>query len=111
MDVSLQPVLDGEPSMTCPTCRAEQGWSGECRRCKCDLSDLRAVWRAGCHARQACLQSLADGDFARALYHARRYCSLQPGDDAIRLVAVTHLLRGEWLEACLATNASDSCTR
>ena len=29
--------------MRCPTCRAEQEWSDNCRRCRCDLQLLREV--------------------------------------------------------------------
>ena len=36
-----------EEAMACPVCNARQAWSDECRRCKCDLSTLRAAWRAG----------------------------------------------------------------
>lgn len=99
MEVSLAQTTDGEILMVCPTCGAEQSWSDECRRCKCDLRDLRAVWRAAHRERIACLLGLRAANFDRALEHARRHLALKPDDDAGRLLTVCHLLRADWREA------------
>ena len=94
MDVSIQHD-HATATMNCPTCGAEQPQSDECRRCKSDLSELRAVWLASRQARTRCLRDLKTGDFHRALDHARRGAALNPDQDASRLLAVCHLLAGE----------------
>ena len=96
MDISLAQSTETDGTMRCPTCNAQQSWSDECRRCKCDLSDLFAVWRAGRQARNRCLLALQSGDFDRALNHAQRLAVLCSGDEATRLLTVCHLLRGDW---------------
>jgi hypothetical protein len=94
MSVTLEQTA--EATMACPACEARQPWSDQCRRCKCDLSDLRAAWRAGRRARAACLFHLREGRFDGAIRAARSFASVNPGDDATRLLAVCHLLRGDW---------------
>lgn len=98
--VSIAQRSDCEATLVCPTCRAAQIWSNECRRCKSDLRDLHAVWQASERERRACLRALRSGDLERALQHARTYHSFDPGDDANRLLTVCHLHRGDWLLAC-----------
>lgn len=88
-----------DDTMTCPTCGASQAWSGCCRRCKCDLSDLRAVWLAGEQARKTCLRHLREGCFERAVVVARQFALLRAGDDAARLRAACCLLRGDFAGA------------
>ena len=104
MHVAGQYTTEKESTMICPTCRAEQTWSAECRRCKSDLSDLHEVWRAGRQARIACLSALRAGSFDRALRNARRYAAIYPGDAAARLLAICYLLRGDWPEALSASH-------
>ena len=91
-----------EATMACPACAARQAWSDECRRCKCDLTDLRAAWRASRRARAACLLHLREGQFERAVRAARSYALMHPGDEATRLLAVCHLLHGDWAAALRA---------
>lgn len=94
-------------SMACPTCRAEQAWSDTCRRCRCDLTDLRAVWQRHQGRRRSCLAALRSGDWERALQLARDCVSLHRSADSLRLLAVCHLLRGDWRDAWQAARAAD----
>lgn len=100
MSVTLEQTA--EATMACPACGARQAWSDECRRCKCDLSDLRAAWQAIRHARATCLLQLRKGHFERAVQAARRYAGIDPGYEATRLLAVCHLLHGDWAAALRA---------
>ena len=80
----------------CPTCRALQAWSDSCRRCRCDLSLLRAAHSAHQHHRLRCIQELDAGHPALALGHALRCHDLHPGPDSLRLLALCALAREEW---------------
>ena len=88
-----------ESSMTCPVCGAEQVWSDACRRCKCDLSDLRRTWHLCRQARATCLRSLRAGELNRAAAAAEQFAALSPSADATRLLAVCRLLQENWREA------------
>jgi hypothetical protein len=96
-EASLEGPADGE--LRCPTCGARQEWSDTCRRCKCDLVLLRRVAGAGRACRRQCLRSLRAGRIGEALHHARRLYALFPDRPAARLLAVCHLLRGNWAAA------------
>ncbi len=94
--------------MICPTCKARQAWSDECRRCKCDLSILRQ-WHAAREAvRRGCLDELRLGRPEQALRSARRYALLAGSGDASRLLAVCHLLCRNWPESCAALREGTS---
>ncbi len=82
--------------MLCPACNARQAWSDECRRCKCDLSLLRRFQRTCATHHRRCLQALDDGHPDQALHHARRYAALVGKTPDAHLVAVCHLLSGNW---------------
>ncbi|HID78650.1 MAG TPA: hypothetical protein EYP56_21990 [Planctomycetaceae bacterium] len=85
--------------MRCPTCGARQPWSDSCRRCRCDLTLLRDV-RAGCQqTRRQCLVALDEGRLSDALRYAYRRFWLSPDAAACRLLAVCHLLAGNWIKA------------
>ncbi len=89
----------GQATMACPTCRAEQDWSNECRRCRSDLTDLHSVWRRRRELRTACLDALRIGGLERALDLARDGVSLCPNEESTRLLTVCHLLLGHWSAA------------
>ena len=91
-----------EESLRCPTCKAKQEWSDTCRRCKCDLSLLHGVARARRESRRRCLWCLRTGQLSKALQHARRCHALGPDEPSSRLLAVCHLLAGDWLKAVAA---------
>jgi hypothetical protein len=96
-----QPIVRTAPmtvEMRCPTCNAQQAWSDECRRCKCDLSLLHRLWRRRRRLRDACLRRLRAGRPAEARAYAEQYRSLSP-DDGMRLLAVCHLLSDNWTQA------------
>jgi hypothetical protein len=86
-------------TLRCPTCRAQQEWSDECRRCKCDLRLLRAAHRAYEQNRARCLTALRDNEPRSALAFARACERLQPGDASRKLLAVCALLAGDWATA------------
>ena len=101
-----------QDEMCCPTCKARQAWSDECRRCKCDLSLLRQ-YRQVCEAqRYRCLWELCAGRPKRALRHAKRYAKMVGADEAARFLAVCHLRRRDWPKAIAvasrAPNRSDN---
>jgi hypothetical protein len=99
MNVSLERRRRGSLTTVCPTCAAEQPWSDTCRRCKTDLSDLRAAWRAIEGARCECLRELRRGNSDRALRLAQHLMHLRPDQDAARLLAICCLLHGNWRAA------------
>ena len=101
---SSPPDRLAEAEMICPTCNARQEWSEQCRRCKCDLSTMRRVWRMGRQARRSCLLDLRAGRIATAVEHARRYAALSCDEDSARLLAVSHLLAGDWPQALAAAS-------
>lgn len=82
--------------MRCPTCRAVQEWSDECRRCKSDLTLLRTVWEEATASRERALRALRAGELVVATRHALRAHDLNPGADSRRLLAVCALLRKDW---------------
>lgn len=104
---------DGSPDspangdVRCPTCGARQAWSDACRRCKCDLSLLRRVTDAVGASRRRCLASLRAGRVQEALRHARRLYALCPDRPTARLLAVCHLLQGNWTAAVTMAQIAD----
>jgi hypothetical protein len=98
MSAGLPPNLSSD-EVRCPTCDAVQEWSDACRRCRCDLTLLRQLTASASTSRHRCLRALRDGRLADALRHARRFHALSPGPTATRLLAVCHLLRGDWFSA------------
>lgn len=97
-----EPTLEctAEDEMRCPTCNAQQAWSDECRRCKCDLSLLRQWRRTSEAERRRCLRQLRAGRPRRALGHARRWAIMVGAAEASRLLGVCLLLCGAWPDAC-----------
>jgi len=94
--------------MRCPTCNAEQAWSDTCRRCKCDLTLLRIAAQACAGRRRRSLQLLRAGRLSEALYQAHRCYAQCPDARSARLLAVCHLVCGNWTQAiALAQFAGD----
>ena len=98
-----------QDTVRCPTCRAEQEWSDVCRRCKCDLSLLRAAAAAYVDHREQCLHELRAGRPKVALEHARACERLLPGADTPRLLAVCALHCRDWLllQSCLERDVTN----
>lgn len=96
-----------EGSVRCPTCKARQEWSDTCRRCKCDLADLREVAAASRWSARRCLLLIRAGRLSGALREARRCWALNPGKRSARLLAVCYFLRGEWAKAIAVSQFAD----
>ena len=96
--------------MRCPTCGARQTWAETCRRCKCDLSLLRAAAGAYEQHRRRCLENLLGAMFEKALAHAKSCHSLKPDAESFRLMALAQLgcrnWAGAWESARVALESS-----
>jgi len=69
----------------CPVCNARYSGTGECRRCKADLSLLLKVEaQANAHLAEAA-EARAKGDYPEMLRHARRAVSLKSSRKALGL--------------------------
>ncbi len=88
-----------EAEIRCPTCRARQAMSDECRRCKCDLTMFVTAIRHRQQVKRQCLTHLRDGEFDQALVAAQQHCKLSSDKEASRLLAVTLLLTGRFKAA------------
>ena len=90
----------------CPTCGARQELADACRRCKCDLSLVVALHRRRHTLRWQCLLRLRRQQTHAALQAARELHSLAPDEDSLRLLAVAHLLCGEYARAVQASSTT-----
>ncbi len=106
---SLKPFLAvREAELCCPTCKATQAPSLECRRCKSDLSLVVAVHDQLRRLHATVLRQLAAGNYAEAVGTARSYWAISPNPLAARLMAVCCLLQEAFSEAQdIASNAAD----
>ncbi len=86
-------------TVRCPTCRADQEWSEQCRRCKCDLRLLRDVAEDYERSRRRCLFHLHDGHAHAALRAARHCHVLYPDAESRRLLALAAFLCADWATA------------
>ncbi len=103
---------DALGTLHCPTCGAEQPWSDQCRRCRCDLTELHQVQQQWLRMKQQCLRHLSRGEFREALRWARVCHQMIPRDVSRRLVAVCHLQLGHWSAAvAIARRAIAECAR
>jgi hypothetical protein len=85
--------------MRCPACRAENGDAPVCRRCKADLAPLVALERRRAAALDRAARAAARRSAGDVLHHAREALLLRPGPDALRWLAVGHLLRRDFARA------------
>ena len=88
-------------TMRCPTCRASQGWSDTCRRCKSDLLLLREFTEKYAALRARCLSNLRYNRTHAALANARECLELRDDTESRRLLAVCELLNENWAAAHL----------
>ena len=98
----------------CPTCRAVQEWSDQCRRCRSDLRLLRAASATYQHHFRSCILELEAGHPQAGLGHALRCHDLHPGPDSLRLLSLCALAREEWqtsLELAQAAERSSGAHR
>ena len=83
----------------CPTCRALQEWSDDCRRCKSDLRLLREFMEAYQHSRRGFVQAIRANDPRAASRHASRCHALQPDTASRQMLAIAALLQGNFASA------------
>lgn len=95
------------PTVCCPTCRARQEWTDQCRRCRSDLRLLRRVAGYCRWARARALAALNEGRWHQALVHAQRAHGLNPQPESRGLLAVCYLLAGRLAEAVALAADSD----
>jgi hypothetical protein len=85
--------------MRCPVCKAENGQTPQCRRCKADLSLLLQLEEQRSALLAAAAAGLRKLRFEEALTQASQADRLRHGPDSGRLLAVIHLLRYDFLSA------------
>lgn len=85
--------------LRCPTCGARQVVADVCRRCKCDLSLVVAAHRRRNELRTQCLAELRRHRPESALRAAGELHALAPDADSTRLLAIAHLLHGDYAAA------------
>jgi hypothetical protein len=84
--------------MRCPVCRAENE-DPTCRRCRADLSPLIALESQRAHELGAAAVAAAQGQGAEVVYHAELAQRLRSGADALRWLALGHLLQRDFPRA------------
>lgn len=100
MDQDLSPLRTSVPGeLRCPTCGARQAWADVCRRCKCDLSLVVAAYRRRNELRTQCLAELRRHRPDAALRATGELHALAPDADSTRLLAIAHLLHGDYAAA------------
>ena len=90
--------MDAE-TLRCPTCRAVQPWSDECRRCKSDLRLMRQAAEACTALRGHCFANLRENRIPTALAQTRQCLAMRDAADTRRLLAVCELLSENWSQA------------
>jgi hypothetical protein len=80
-------------------CKASVDQGPNCRRCKADLALLLALDRQRGRMLRQARESLAAGRPEQALPLASAAHGLRHGDDSARLLALCHLLRGDFRRA------------
>src|SRR5260370_1067423 len=85
--------------MRCPVCRAENTSGPQCRRCRADLSLLFALEERRARLLAAAQTAVQRGDADETVRLASAAERLRRGDDARRLVALGHLLDGDFAGA------------
>jgi hypothetical protein len=86
-------------AIICPVCRARVESGPSCRRCKADLSLLFVLEARRDAVLAAARRFLASGQADEALALAQGAEHLRRGEDARRLIAIAHLLRGDFAAA------------
>lgn len=84
--------------MRCPACRADND-APTCRRCRADLAPLFALEDQRARALAAAARAAAAGDAAAVVESAGLAHRLRAGADALRWLAVGHLLRRDFAQA------------
>ena len=95
-------------TVRCPTCRASQPWSDNCRRCKSDLRLLRDFAGGYERTRRECLDHLRLGRLREARDAARRCFELSPDAGSRRLLALVALQSNDWAAAASLGGSSSA---
>src|SRR5262245_61348904 len=82
--------------MRCPVCRAEHGSGPQCRRCRADLSRRFAWEDQRARLLTAAQAAVGQGNGGEAVQLATAAGGLRRGEDAERLLALGHLLNGDF---------------
>src|SRR5437879_5200097 len=90
------------PSLRCPVCKADNTQGPLCRRCKADLSLLFALEEQRRVVLDAARQAALRGEWRNVLAAAERADALRSDEESRRLLAVAHLLHGDFAEALQA---------
>jgi hypothetical protein len=86
-------------ALRCPVCKADNAQGPLCRRCKADLSLLFALEEQRQQALADARRAAATGDWHSFRQWAARADMLRRDDETRRLLAVAHLLHGDFAEA------------
>ena len=98
--MSRSPEIDlASETVRCPTCRASQEWSDDCRRCKSDLRLLREFMMAYQEGRRGFVRAIHANDPRAASRHATRCHALQPDATSRKMLAIAALFQGDWASA------------
>lgn len=83
----------------CPVCRARNSLADTCRRCRADLSWLRACEEYRVYWLTAARCALADGDLDRAASSLRTAEQIRQAADTAKWRAVAALIQGNYAAA------------
>jgi hypothetical protein len=85
--------------MRCPVCKADNLQGPQCRRCKADLALLFALEDQRRRTLTEARRCLERGQWSDAAHHAATADWLRANEDTQRLLALAHLLAGDFAEA------------
>jgi hypothetical protein len=83
-------------ALRCPVCRASDNRGPQCRRCKADLALLLRLEEERERGLEAARRHAGRGQAADCLRAARRADLLRSDNDSLELLAVAHLLLGDY---------------
>jgi hypothetical protein len=89
-------------ALRCPVCKADNSQGPLCRRCKADLSLLFTLEEQRQQALADARSAAAARDWPSFRHWARRADGLRRDDETRRLLAVAHLLHGDFVGALRA---------
>jgi hypothetical protein len=85
--------------MLCPVCRANNEQGPQCRRCRADLGLLFELEEQRRQVMAAARAQLAQGGVERAFQFAAQADELRHDDESRRLLAVCHVVNGNYADA------------
>jgi hypothetical protein len=94
--------------LTCPVCRATNERGPSCRRCKADLSLLFGLREQRQRVLSAAYHEAARGRWRRAIALAQGVEALRADPEVRQLLAVAHLMQGDYAGAWRWSQAAAS---